>query len=70
MGKSIEVVIDINDFIKPLEYPDWEATVKERLAQAGIPISYETGEYVLSGVITRLDDPCDFSKTKYVWTPE
>jgi len=69
MCKSIEVIVDIDDF-KTLKCPEWEAYMKKRLEQAGIPISNVVGELISSGHMYKFDDPCDLSKTKYVWTPD
>jgi hypothetical protein len=48
-------------------YDLWLAIMYKRLKDAGVPVREDLS--VESGTLHRLDDPADFGKTLWVWTP-
>ncbi len=67
----LEVVIDSNEISKmKLSYEDWVKVVKEKMLQAGFPCSDNPCKWTTNGTVDRFDDPSDWFKTIYVWTPE
>ena len=70
-NETIEVAINISDYPKDLNMEPllWAAWITSKLKNAGIPISGMTMNtiFLKKGTLTRLDDPCDFGSSKYIW---
>jgi len=69
--EQIEVEILANEALAIPSIIHWEGFVIRKLKAAGMPLKgclLYGG--LTSGTLHRIDDPCDFGKVKYVWTPD
>lgn len=71
--KTIEVTIRASEYQDDwgLTQVSYECWIVGKLKEAGVPVY---GNLIFrgikSGTITRYNDPTDFNKCKYIWTPE